>query len=212
MGKRKLGITISLNLNRCNGQHLQGRNGVPHSSRFPLKHLAGKLLLWAAKFGPRSEPNSEDEANATGKRRRHGRGFGKENVLLSAALKAHPISGEPRRIQTDVLQVQALAWKLDAEKGIEDNVLSSVDQDKLDAEKSHGGSMGPLRLSRSGLGGKSANAIDRAPNPMADRTRTPARQGQPRAPTHLPRKNTRLHTQCEVEMPAPRPTKIARLF
>ncbi|XP_031487355.1 serrate RNA effector molecule-like [Nymphaea colorata] len=110
--------------------------------------LGPSVIALSAKSGPGSEPNSEDEADATGKRRRHGRGSGKENELLSAAPKAHPVSGEPRRIQTDVLQAQALVWKLDAEKGIEDNVLSSVDQDKLDAEKSHGGSMGPIVIIR----------------------------------------------------------------
>ncbi|XP_031485641.1 serrate RNA effector molecule-like [Nymphaea colorata] len=110
--------------------------------------LGPGVTALSSKPGPGSEPNSEDEADATGKRRRHGRGPARENELLSAAPKAHPVSAEPRRIHMDVEQAQALVRKLDAEKGIEDNVLSSVDQDKLDVDKSHGGSMGPIVIIR----------------------------------------------------------------
>ncbi|CAN6442974.1 unnamed protein product [Victoria cruziana] len=110
--------------------------------------LGPSVVALSAKSGPGSETNSEDEAEAAGKRRRHGRGSGKDNELLSAAPKAHPVSGEPKRIQTDVLQAQALVRKLDTEKGIEGNALSSVDQDKLEVEKSHGGSMGPIVIIR----------------------------------------------------------------
>ncbi|CAD5171894.1 unnamed protein product [Musa acuminata subsp. malaccensis] len=108
----------------------------------------GSTASSASKSGNGSEPNSEDEAGPSGKRRRHDRGPAKENELLSATPKAHPVSSEPRRIQSDVEQAQALVRKLDIEKGIQDNVLSSSGHDKLDAEKSHGGSMGPIVIIR----------------------------------------------------------------
>ncbi|RWW28215.1 hypothetical protein BHE74_00005529 [Ensete ventricosum] len=101
-----------------------------------------------SKSGNGSEPNSEDEVGPGGKRRRHGRGTEKENDHLSATPKAHPVSSEPRRIQVDIEQAQALVRKLDMEKGIEDNVLSSSGQGKLEVEKSHGGSMGPIVIIR----------------------------------------------------------------
>ncbi|PKA57563.1 Serrate RNA effector molecule [Apostasia shenzhenica] len=99
------------------------------------------------KSGNASDPNSEDESEVGGKRRRHGRGPAKENDV-SAAPKAHLVSCEPRRIQVDLEQAQSLVRKLDTEKGIEDNILSSTDHDKLEAEKSHGGSMGPIIIIR----------------------------------------------------------------
>ncbi|XP_042479978.1 serrate RNA effector molecule-like isoform X2 [Macadamia integrifolia] len=99
------------------------------------------------KSGQASDPNSEDEADAGGKRRRHGRGPAKENDLL-AAPKAHPVSSEPRRIQADIEQGLALVRKLDREKGIEENILCTADNDKMDGEKSHGGSMGPIIIIR----------------------------------------------------------------
>lgn len=99
------------------------------------------------KSGNASDPNSEDEPDVSGKRRRHGRGPAKENDL-STAPKVHTVSSEPRRIQLDILQAQALVRKVDAEKGIEDNILSSTDHDKLEGENSHGGSMGPIIIIR----------------------------------------------------------------
>lgn len=80
--------------------------------------------------GQGSDANSEDEADTGGKRRRHGRGPTKENELLSAAPKAPPVSAEPRRIQADIEQAQALVRKLDKEKGVQENVLCGVDQNK----------------------------------------------------------------------------------
>ncbi|KAJ6809314.1 serrate RNA effector molecule [Iris pallida] len=95
-----------------------------------------------------SAPNSDEEAEAGGKRKRHGRGPERESDLLSSAPKAHPISSESRRIQLDIGQAQALVRKLDTEKGIKDNVLGSRDHEKLDGEKSHGGSIGPIVIIR----------------------------------------------------------------
>ncbi|KAF5184679.1 hypothetical protein FRX31_025734 [Thalictrum thalictroides] len=57
--------------------------------------------------------NSEDEADCDGNRRRHWRCPTKVNNL--------PISFEPRRIQDDIEQAQALLCKLDKQKGVEDN-------------------------------------------------------------------------------------------
>ncbi|KAL2557335.1 Serrate RNA effector molecule [Forsythia ovata] len=94
-----------------------------------------------------SEPHSDDEADIGGKRRRHARGVVKESDL-SAASKAHPVSSEPRRIQIDIEQAQALVRKLDLEKGIEDNILCRVDSDRMGRDKSHGGSSGPVIIIR----------------------------------------------------------------
>ncbi|TKY68438.1 Serrate RNA effector molecule [Spatholobus suberectus] len=100
----------------------------------------------SSKSGQASEPNSEEEADTGGKRRRHGRGSIKENDF-STAPKAHPISSEPRRIQADVQQAQVLVRKLDTEKGIEDNILFSSDHSKNE-DKAHGGSVGPVVIIR----------------------------------------------------------------
>ncbi|KAJ1376811.1 Zinc finger C2H2-type [Sesbania bispinosa] len=100
----------------------------------------------SSKSGQASEPNSEEEADTGGKRRRHGRGSNKENDF-SAAPKAHPVSSEPRRIQADIQQAQALVRKLDTEKGIQDNVLCSNDHNKND-DKAHSGSVGPIIIIR----------------------------------------------------------------
>ncbi|KAJ7949453.1 Serrate RNA effector molecule [Quillaja saponaria] len=95
----------------------------------------------SSKLGQASDPNSDDEADTS--KRRHGRGPVKENDF-SAAPKAHPISSEPKRVQADIEQAQALIRKLDMEKGVEDNVLCGTDQNKNDNDKAHGGSVGPI--------------------------------------------------------------------
>nr|GEW53708.1 serrate RNA effector molecule [Tanacetum cinerariifolium] len=97
------------------------------------------------KSGQTSTPNSEDESDFVGKKRRHGKIS--SNQFLSAP-KAHPISSEHRRIQTDVLQAQALVKKLDLEKGIDDNMLSRADNDRSHREKSHSSSSGPVVIIR----------------------------------------------------------------
>lgn len=99
------------------------------------------------KAGQTSEPNSDDETDVGGKRRRHGRVQAKESDI-SAAPKAHPVSSEPRRIQIDIELAQALVTKLDSEKGIEDNILSKDDTDKMNRERSHSGSIGPVIIIR----------------------------------------------------------------
>ncbi|KAM0905609.1 hypothetical protein ACQ4PT_017282 [Festuca glaucescens] len=84
-----------------------------------------------------------NEVNANGKKGKFGKG---PDDLYYSAPKAHPVSSEPRRISIDIEQAQALICKLDSEKGIENNVLSSSDDDKAD-RGSHG-SMGPIVIIR----------------------------------------------------------------
>ncbi|GAB2263208.1 hypothetical protein Droror1_Dr00004205 [Drosera rotundifolia] len=101
----------------------------------------------ANKSGQASEPNSEDDADVRAKRRRHGRPVARD-IDPSAAPKAHPISSEPKRIQADVELAQALVSKLDAEKGIEDNILSRTDNEKINRDKSYTGTIGPVVIVR----------------------------------------------------------------
>ncbi|XP_051195131.1 serrate RNA effector molecule isoform X2 [Lolium perenne] len=85
--------------------------------------------------------NAEDYGN---KRRKKGRGHLKVGPL-STAPKAHPVSSKYRRIQTDIDQTLALVQKLDAEKGIVGNILSSGgDHGKADLDRSNVGSTGPI--------------------------------------------------------------------
>ncbi|KAM7497034.1 hypothetical protein LguiA_021448 [Lonicera macranthoides] len=99
------------------------------------------------KSGQTSDPNSDDEVDVGGKRRQRGRALAKETDL-SAAPKAHPISSEPRRVQADVEQAQALVRKLDSEKGIEDNILCRADNERASRDKSHSSSTGPVIIIR----------------------------------------------------------------
>ncbi|KAM0838897.1 hypothetical protein ACQ4PT_060679 [Festuca glaucescens] len=86
--------------------------------------------------------NAEDYGN---KRRKKGRGHPKVSGPLSTAPKAHPVSSKYRRIQTDIDQTLALVQKLDAEKGIVGNILSSGgDHGKADLDRSNVGSTGPI--------------------------------------------------------------------
>jgi hypothetical protein len=73
--------------------------------------------------------SSADDVDANGKKGKHGKG---PDDLYYSAPKAHPVSSEARRIRVDIEQAQALISKLDAEKGIENNVLSNTDNDKSD--------------------------------------------------------------------------------
>lgn len=82
------------------------------------------------------------------KRRRLGKASTKEMDLLSAAPKAHVVSSEPKRLQVDIEQAQSLVRKLDSEKGIEENPLCGSDSDKVNREKSHAGSSGPVIIIR----------------------------------------------------------------
>ncbi|XP_021892606.1 serrate RNA effector molecule [Carica papaya] len=108
----------------------------------------GVTALSSNKSGQNSDPNSDDEADTGGKRRRHGRGPAKETDIHSAAPKAHPVGSEPRRIQVDIEQAQALVRKLDSEKGVEENILCGSENDKVGRDKSHSGSTGPVIIIR----------------------------------------------------------------
>ncbi|GLT43246.1 hypothetical protein SLA2020_172100 [Shorea laevis] len=120
----------------------------------------GVNALPSNKSGQASEPNSEDDTEVGGKRRRHGRGPAKETDILSVAPKAHPVSSEPRRIQIDVEQAQALVLKLDSEKGIEENILSSSNNDKMSRDKSYGGSTGPVIIVRGLMSVKGLEGVE----------------------------------------------------
>ncbi|KAK3134454.1 hypothetical protein QOZ80_6AG0549430 [Eleusine coracana subsp. coracana] len=100
-----------------------------------------------SKTGNGSDGNSEDDAD-TDKRRRNNKDSSKGTDPLSSAPKAHPVSSESRRVQVDIEQTLSLVRKLDAEKGIQGNILSSGDHDKSDVDKSHIGSMGPIIIIR----------------------------------------------------------------
>ncbi|KAF3434321.1 hypothetical protein FNV43_RR25424 [Rhamnella rubrinervis] len=102
----------------------------------------------SSKSGRATEPNSDDEADTGGRQKQHGRGQA-EDTDVSAALKAHPVSSEPTRIQADIEQAHALVRKLDIEKGIEGNVLCSFDYSNMDSDKSRGGSAGSIVIIRS---------------------------------------------------------------
>ena len=111
------------------------------------------------KSGQTSDPNSEDEADIGGKRRRHARGPAKETDL-SVAPKAHPVSSDPRRIQIDIEQAQGLVHKLDSEKGIEENILNGSDNDKINRDKSHGSLTGPVIIVRGLTSVKGLEGVD----------------------------------------------------
>uniref|UniRef100_A0ACD5V624 Uncharacterized protein n=1 Tax=Avena sativa TaxID=4498 RepID=A0ACD5V624_AVESA len=90
--------------------------------------------------------NGEDYGN---KRIKKGRGHPKESGPVSTAPKAHPVSSKYRRIQTDIDQTLALVRKLDAEKGIVGNILSSGgDHGNADVDRSNVGSTGPIVIIR----------------------------------------------------------------
>lgn len=87
--------------------------------------------------------SGNNDVNGNGKKGKLGKD---PDDLYYSAPKAHPVSSEPRRISIDIEQAQALICKLDSEKGIENNVLSSSDDDKA-GSGSHG-SMGPIVIIR----------------------------------------------------------------
>ncbi|AQK51362.1 serrate RNA effector molecule [Zea mays] len=92
-----------------------------------------------SKSGNNSSKNL-DAVEGDGKKGKLGKG---SDDSYYAAPKAHPVSSEVRRIRIDIEQAQGLICKLDSEKGIENNILSSSNHEKPDMDKSHG-SMGPI--------------------------------------------------------------------
>ncbi|KAF3774282.1 Serrate RNA effector molecule [Nymphaea thermarum] len=137
----QLGFTVDQGRDR--------RESYRRRTTSPEESVALELLLYQINLDREVNQIQKMKQMPLVKRRPHGRGPAREKELLSAAPKAHPVSAEPRRIHTDVEQAQTPVRKLDAGKGIEDNVLRScVDQDKLDVDKSHGGSMGPIVIIR----------------------------------------------------------------
>ncbi|KAG8095312.1 hypothetical protein GUJ93_ZPchr0012g18794 [Zizania palustris] len=109
--------------------------------------ITAAAAIKSAMVASSSDGNSDDDGD-NDKRRKHGRGSSKETDPLSGAPVAHPVSSESRRVQADIEQALALVRKLDNEKGIVGNILSSGDHDKSDVDKSHIGSMGPIIIIR----------------------------------------------------------------
>ncbi|XP_015689645.2 serrate RNA effector molecule-like isoform X2 [Oryza brachyantha] len=101
----------------------------------------------ASKSGNESDGISADDEDYDNKRSHH-RVLIKETEPLSDAPKAHPVSSHYRRIQTDIEQTLALVQKLDEEKGIVGNILSTGDHGNSDGDKSHAGSTGPIVIVR----------------------------------------------------------------
>ena len=99
-------------------------------------------IALSTKGGQGSDHNSDDDAEVSGKRRRHGRVPAKENDLISSAPKAHLVSSKPRRVKKDIELGHALIHKIDTEKGIEENILGSSEKDKFEGDKSVRGSIG----------------------------------------------------------------------
>ncbi|KAF2943075.1 hypothetical protein DAI22_02g039800 [Oryza sativa Japonica Group] len=102
----------------------------------------------ASKSGNDSDGIPADDEDYHNKRRRHHRGPLEETELVSVAPKAHPVSSHYRRIQTDIHQTLALVKKLDEEKGIVGNILTTGDHTKSNGDKSYAGSTGPLVIVR----------------------------------------------------------------
>ncbi|KAG8058110.1 hypothetical protein GUJ93_ZPchr0002g26790 [Zizania palustris] len=72
----------------------------------------------------------------------------KETEPLSVAPVAHPVSSHHRRIRTDTNQTLALVKKLDEEKGIVENILSTSCYGGLYVDKSLNETMDPIVLVR----------------------------------------------------------------
>ncbi|KAJ7298292.1 hypothetical protein O6H91_09G000300 [Diphasiastrum complanatum] len=91
---------------------------------------------------------SDEDADVSGKRRKSVKNSARDKEF-DAAPKAPAITCEPKRISKDIEQVQALIRKLDLEKGIGPNILTSSEQQKLDADRSvSGSSLGPIVIVR----------------------------------------------------------------
>ncbi|KAG2331869.1 hypothetical protein Bca52824_003049 [Brassica carinata] len=104
---------------------------------FLLDLQSGNLDLGPAvtALSKTSEPNSEGEATG-GKRRRPVKG------------EAPIFTSDPKRILIDIEQAQALVRRLDSEKGIGENVLSSSETETSGRDKLHSGSTGPVIIIR----------------------------------------------------------------
>eukprot|EP01018_Ginkgo_biloba_P034305 Gb_37970 [translate_table: standard] len=89
-----------------------------------------------------------DGAEVSGEDSKHSRGlpfFSEEKDIISASSKAHLLSSEPRRVQKDIEQGQAIIRKLDAEKCIGENILGYLSHDMSNADKSLSGLMKGLK-------------------------------------------------------------------
>ncbi|BBM99694.1 protein MpSE [Marchantia polymorpha subsp. ruderalis] len=94
------------------------------------------------------EPGSEEEVDAHGKRRKQPGGLSKDREF-DAAPKAPSALADAKRVPKDIDQARALIKKLDAEKGIEGNILLTSGNSNLEGEKSMSGvSLGTIVIIR----------------------------------------------------------------
>ncbi|KAL3699570.1 hypothetical protein R1sor_017592 [Riccia sorocarpa] len=78
---------------------------------------------------------SEEDLDVHGKRRKQPGGLSKDREL-DAAPKAPSTFADPKRVSKDIEQARALIKKLDAEKGIEGNILLTSGNSNIEGEKS----------------------------------------------------------------------------
>ncbi|KAG6548390.1 hypothetical protein Mapa_010169 [Marchantia paleacea] len=94
------------------------------------------------------EQGSEEEVDAHGKRRKQPGGLSKDREF-DAAPKAPSALADAKRVPKDIEQARALIKKLDAEKGIEGNILLTSGNSNLEGEKSMSGvSLGTIVIIR----------------------------------------------------------------
>jgi hypothetical protein len=94
-----------------------------------------------------TKEESEDDAEGGAKKRKPARANAKAQEI-NAAPKAHPGCSDPKRVLKDIELGRSLIKKLDAEKGIEGNVLCPDQKDEGDRTVG-GGSVGPIVILRS---------------------------------------------------------------
>ncbi len=100
-------------------------------------------------FGSAKE-ESEDDGDVGAKGRRQSRST-KKSQEINAAPKAPAGSSDPKKVVKDIELCRSVMRKLDSEKGIEGNILTTVDQQNGEGDSSIStGSVGPIVIMRSG--------------------------------------------------------------
>lgn len=116
------------------------------------KELLAELQAGSLDLGPSvrssSKDDSGDDADGNNKRRKSSQEHVKAQETIVAPT-AHPGCSDPQRVLKDIELGRSLIKKLDAEKGIEGNLLS-VDQNTENERTVGGGSVGPIVIVRSG--------------------------------------------------------------
>jgi hypothetical protein len=116
------------------------------------RELLAELQAGSLDLGPSvrssGKDDAEDDVDGSSKRRKPSQEHVKAQEI-NAAPKAHPGFSDPKRVVQDIEQARALLKKLDAEKGIEGNLLSPDQSSETDRTVG-GGSVGPIVIVRSG--------------------------------------------------------------